>query len=244
MAQLKPIGGTDYYLWKYLPSLPAAIIFLVLFTAITSAHCYRTVKSRVWFTGIFAIGGLFQILGYATRIACHYHTDLIPPYAIQSTFIVIAPVFYAASIYMVLGRLIRSVHGDRHSIIRPTRMTKIFVWGDILTLNVQSTGAGLVAQDGHEELGEYIVVEGLILQLIVFGFFVVAAGVWHVRMRGYGEKMGEVEVGRHVNVPWRQGLRMLYVVFFVWFPDKFRFDGGGGEDDGHVLMGSGSPAVR
>lgn len=90
-------------------------------------------------------------------------------------------------------------------------MTKIFVWGDILTLNVQSTGAGLVAQDGHEELGEYIVVEGLILQLIVFGFFVVAAGVWHVRMRGYGEKMGEVEVGRHVNVPWRQGLRMLYV---------------------------------
>ena len=125
----------------------------------------------------------------------------------------LAPVFYAASIYMVLGRLIRSVSGERFSVIRTTRMTKIFVAGDILALNVQGNAAEASP-----------------------------------------------------NVPWRQGLRMLYacsaliivrstfriaeyimgpdgyllshewpmytfdatlmfgaqVVYFLWFPDKFQ----------------------
>jgi len=183
---------------------------------------------------------------------------------------------------MVLGRLIRSVHGERFSIVHPTRMTKVFVWGDILTLNVQSTGAGLAAQDKHQKIGEYIVVAGLLLQLIVFGFFVVAATVFHVRMRRDVARKSELRP----HAPWRQGLRMLYtccalivvrsvfrvveyvmgtdgyllsnewpmyvfdavlmwavqVIFFVWFPDKFQIGRDDREEDGHMLVGSESPA--
>lgn len=58
MARLKPIDGADVYLWKYLPSIPAAILFLVLFAALTSAHCWRMVKMRAWFCSTFAVGGL------------------------------------------------------------------------------------------------------------------------------------------------------------------------------------------
>ncbi|KIY03576.1 uncharacterized protein Z520_00267 [Fonsecaea multimorphosa CBS 102226] len=208
MTQLKPVDGTDYYLWKYLPSVPAAAVFIVLFTGVTGGLCWRTVKARSWFCIPFDIGGLFQTIGYSTRVFAYYRTDLIAPYAIQSTFILLAPVCYAATVYMVLGRLIRSVHGERFSIIRPARMTKLFVLADILALNVQGNGAGLTVKKKTQQLGKYIVIAGLFIQLIAFGCFVVVALVFHVRMR---RSVGKDARSRSNDVPWRQGLKMVYI---------------------------------
>jgi hypothetical protein len=148
------------------------------------------------------------MIGYAVRIACHWYTDQIAPYAIQSCFIVIAPVFYAAAIYMTLGRIIRSVHGDCLSLIRPTRLTKIFVWGDFITLNIQGNGAGLTANDKHQKIGEAIVITGLFFQIVLFGFFIVAVVVFHKRMRECMPRKGPSAT--HTAAPWRRGLNMLY----------------------------------
>jgi len=53
-----PLKG-GYYLWKYLPSLPAAAIFVVLFAVITAAHGYKLWKSKLWRLCIWlVIGGL------------------------------------------------------------------------------------------------------------------------------------------------------------------------------------------
>ncbi|KAF2103751.1 RTA1-domain-containing protein [Rhizodiscina lignyota] len=206
MTQLKPVDGTDVYLWKYLPSIPAAVIFILSFTGITSAHCWRMVKTRSWFCIPVAVGGLFQVIGYGTRVFAYYHTDQIAPYAVQSSFILLAPVFYAATIYMTLGRLIRSVHGEHFSIVRPVRMTRIFVAGDILSLTVQGNAAGLTVKKKTQALGEYIVTAGLFIQLIIFGFFVVAALVFHIRIRKAIAKGSDVTT----DVPWRPGLKMIY----------------------------------
>ena len=161
----------------------------------------------------FLLTALFppvQVIGYGTRVFSHYHTNQVAPYAVQSSFILLAPVLYAASIYMVLGRLVRSMHGERFSIVRPTRMTKLFVFGDVLALNVQGNGAGLTANEKYRQLGEYLVIAGLFVQLIVFGFFVVAALVFHMRMRRDIAKESESRPNFSPNIPWRQGLKMLY----------------------------------
>jgi hypothetical protein len=47
-------------------------------------------------------------------------------------FILLAPALFAASIYMILGRIILLVGGQEHSIIRPQWLTKIFVIGDVI----------------------------------------------------------------------------------------------------------------
>ncbi|KAK9368195.1 RTA1 like protein-domain-containing protein [Lipomyces kononenkoae] len=226
MVILEPVDGTDIYLWKYLPSIPAAIIFILLFTGITSTHCWRMVKTRSWFCSAFAVGGLsrdpatgfdsfihanrllysVQMIGYPARVFAHYHTDQIAPYAVQSSFILLAPVFYAASIYMVLGRLVRSVHGERFSIVRPSWMSKLFISSDVLALNVQGIGGGFTTHADTQELGKYIVIVGLFIQLVGFGFFVAAALLFHMRMRREVAKESELRP----NVPWRQGLKMLY----------------------------------
>ena len=62
MVQLLPLEG-GYYLWKYLPSLPGAAVFCVLFAILTAAHTYRLYINRLWFCIPFAVGGLCTCQG-------------------------------------------------------------------------------------------------------------------------------------------------------------------------------------
>jgi hypothetical protein len=132
----------EYVLYNYTPSLAVAIIALLLFLAATVAHIFLAIKHRLKFLIAFIIGGCFEAIGYAARAvnahqAPNYGTM---PYAMQSVFILLAPSLFAASIYMILGRLIRRVDGDSRSLIHSTKLTKIFVVGDILAFLIQSGG--------------------------------------------------------------------------------------------------------
>jgi hypothetical protein len=46
-----------YYLWKYVPSMAAAVICCMAFFAITAAFVWRIWKTRTWFCIPFAVGG-------------------------------------------------------------------------------------------------------------------------------------------------------------------------------------------
>lgn len=62
------------------------------------------------------------------------------PYVIQSLLLLLGPTLLAASIYMVLGRLIRLLDADNYSLIRPQWLTKVFVLGDVISFLAQSGG--------------------------------------------------------------------------------------------------------
>jgi hypothetical protein len=62
------------------------------------------------------------------------------PYIIQSMLLLLGPTLFAASIYMILGRLIRLLDAGSLSIIRPNWLTKVFVLGDLLSFFAQSGG--------------------------------------------------------------------------------------------------------
>jgi len=62
------------------------------------------------------------------------------PYIIQALFLLLGPPFYAASIYMVLGRLIRLLKADSFSVVRLNWLTKIFLFGDIASIAAQGMG--------------------------------------------------------------------------------------------------------
>lgn len=68
----------------------------------------------------------------------------LEPYIIQSLLLLVAPALFAASIYMELGRLVLMTGGDRALFIRRTRLTKIFVLGDILSFFLQAGGLSSV----------------------------------------------------------------------------------------------------
>lgn len=62
------------------------------------------------------------------------------PYVIQSMLILIAPALMAASIYMILGRIILLTEGEQYVLIKQRWLTKIFVAGDALSLLLQASG--------------------------------------------------------------------------------------------------------
>ncbi|CEN60407.1 hypothetical protein ASPCAL02847 [Aspergillus calidoustus] len=205
MAKLEPFRG-DYYLWEYVPSIAASIVFLILFFIPTAFHCWKAWKTRARFCIPFCIGGIFEIIGFAARAACTNQTAELIPYIIQSVFILLGPVLFAASVYMVLARLIRSVGAEKYSLIRINWVTKTFVSGDIISFLVQGTGAGMMAMDGMGEMAKGIVIGGLMVQIVVFGFFIVTSIVFERRMKR-GPTTGDTV--------WKTHLYPLYAVSWL-----------------------------
>lgn len=85
---------------------------------------------------------LVETFGYLARYASAKETPdwTTKPYIAQSLMLLLAPAFFAASIYMILGRLIRLLNGASCSLVRPSWLTKIFVTGDVLSFFIQSGG--------------------------------------------------------------------------------------------------------
>lgn len=54
----------------------------------------------------------------------------------QSMFLLMSPSMLSAAIYLVLGRIITLTGGERHSVIPLRWLTKIFVCGEIISLNL------------------------------------------------------------------------------------------------------------
>ncbi|TGO37022.1 hypothetical protein BHYA_0108g00180 [Botrytis hyacinthi] len=216
-------NGEKYMLYHYQPSIVAACIFVVLFGISAILHIYQLVAKRTWYFIPFVIGVLFEAVGYVGRLLSsreHYGDWTLGPYIMQTLLILIAPAFFAASIYMVLGRIIVLTDGEKYSIIRARWLTKIFVAGDVLSFLMQSSGGGMLAKAGTAssvKLGENIITGGLVVQVVFFAFFIVTTGIFHKRIV-------KAQGGLHASaVPWQQYLYILYVAStFIMIRSIFR----------------------
>lgn len=84
-----------------------------------------------------------ECIGYITRAINASEEPgcwTLGPYIAQNVLILIAPAFMAASIYMILGRIILLTDGDTHALIGRRWITKIFVTGDVISLLMQASG--------------------------------------------------------------------------------------------------------
>ena len=146
-----------------------------------------------------------QFLGYCGRASSHSDPTKLGPYIMQATLILIAPALFAASIYMILGRLIRVLGAESLSIIRVSWMTKIFVLGDVLSFLMQSSGGGIQA-NGNQNLGQKIIIIGLFVQIFMFTLFLVTAIAFH---RNILKKSTALLFSSIIN--WRLYLYILYI---------------------------------
>jgi len=123
----------------------------------------------------------------------------------------------AAFNYMLFGRLLRTYSTDAKALgVSATWVTRIFVGFDVISFLTQSAGAGLLssAKDDRKksELGQHIVMGGLVIQLVAFGFFTAIAVRFHLKVlklhkmpTGFSNKASE----------WRPLLFCLYASCFL-----------------------------
>lgn len=142
---------------------------------------------------------------------------------IQAILILVAPALYAASIYMILGRLIHTLRANHLSLIPVKYVTKLFVTGDVVSFSLQAAGGGIQAAGTLKmfQIGEKIIIVGLFVQLTIFGFFVVVSALFHRRMAAAVSR--GVEGTRATSIPWRRYLRVLYATSaLIWIRSVFR----------------------
>ena len=197
----------DFQLYRYDPSLPAAIVTAIIFGILTTGHFWRLKKAGALYFTPFLIGGIFQTIGYCGRIWSHFDKMAIGGFVMQAILILVAPALFAASIYMILGRLIRTLGAERLSLIPVKWVTKIFVTGDVIAFGLQAGGGGIQSAGTLDfyELGEKIIITGLFVQVAIFGFFVVTAFLFHSRM--YKSSYADMNQGK---VAWKRHLWVLY----------------------------------
>jgi hypothetical protein len=153
-----------------------------------------------------------QTIGYCGRIWSHYDTLAIGGFVIQAILILVAPALYAASIYMILARIIRAVQAESLSPIRVKWLTKIFVMGDVVAFTLQAGGGGIQSAGTLElyALGEKIIVVGLFVQIVIFSIFIVTSFTVHKRLRNRPTQAAIENV-----VPWQRHLFALYATSFL-----------------------------
>ena len=96
----------------------------------------------------------------------------------------IAPAFFAAAIYLCLGRII-VVFGDHVSRFKPRTYTLTFITADVLSLVFQAAGGALASAANDQanlDKGVNVMLAGLGLQVASLTLFIILAGefAWRV----------------------------------------------------------------
>ncbi|OJD31751.1 rta-like protein [Diplodia corticola] len=206
-----PASTTDHYYDHYKPSLPAGAIFTALFAISTVLHAWQLIRTRTWYFTPFVIGGTFEVIGYVSRVVAsvQYPNSAKLPYILQAVLLLLAPALFAASIYMVLGRIIRVTGGEAYSLVRVNWLTKIFVFGDILSFLIQGVGGGMLASADtakQRDHGQLFITIGLIVQIIFFGLFILTTIHYNWRL-----SKAPTDASRTTAVSWQMYLIVLYV---------------------------------
>ncbi|CZS96838.1 related to RTA1 domain protein [Rhynchosporium graminicola] len=196
VAEIPGLGSP----YGYVPSFAAGIAFCVVFAFSMFGHIFMAVKNRTWWQFIFVVGALGELIGWAGRTwsnKCPYQTT---PFLIQICSLILAPAFFTAGIYVILGRLIVTL-GRHTSPISPNMYLYIFCTVDVISLVIQAVGGGMASvafqQDpiGNTDTGTRIMVAGVLFQLsaiVVFSFLF----VWVVLkgLKSRGEVLRETKV--------------------------------------------------
>lgn len=87
--------------------------------------------------------------------------------------ILCAPPLLAATVYMVLGRMIRAFDAEHLSSMRPKWLTFVFAMNDVICFCTQVGGAGVQVTGDPKvmDIGKKVVLAGLIFSLFVFALF-------------------------------------------------------------------------
>ncbi|PYH30152.1 RTA1 domain-containing protein [Aspergillus neoniger CBS 115656] len=232
---------SSYELYRYTPSLAAAILFIALFIFITAYHAYQMAQARAWYFTCFVLGGIFQVIGYIARALAHNNTQSVPIYAMQAILILLAPPLYAAAIYMTLGRLITLLDAERLSLVPIRWLTAVFVTGDVLSFLLQGAGGGIMASGTLSGMttGENVIMGGLAVQLIFFSVFVIIATLFHYRIhQNPTEKSMSTCIARSGwrNPNWETTMVGLYIAsILILIRSVFRMIEYAGGNDGYLM---------
>ncbi|KAJ5780181.1 RTA-like protein [Penicillium paradoxum] len=150
------------------------------------------------------IAAAMEAAGYIGRCFSAKDVTERSMYALQFSLLILAPVLMAACCYIVFGRILflvvpKEARTFRLCWVSPRFITPIFVGCDIIALLLQLGGALMlsavdVAKKNSEDTlntGKRVAQVGVIIQLVAFGLFAVAAVRFNFTCRRFTKYLDE-----------------------------------------------------
>lgn len=191
-------------LYGYDVSNAGCYVGIAVFGILSLHHTWLLFRNKCWYWTPFWIGGWMEVAGYAIRRVSGDENKNISLFAVQFLFVLLPPIFFAASIYMTLGRLLRFIGATQLSPIRIKWVTPIFVSGDIVSLLMVGAGGGIQATADSDkdarDTGNAIMMTGLAVQLLFFTIFIVETAICHFRL--HRRQWGSSSSSGRLNWPW------------------------------------------
>ncbi|KAI9682299.1 MAG: hypothetical protein M1817_000353 [Caeruleum heppii] len=179
-------GDAPIIIYGYTPSLVLAVLGIVLFALSSLLHAYQVFRYRTWWFSAVAVGCLGEIVGYVFRLRSTKNPYAVISFVVQYFFLVVMPCLLAASVYAILGKLIRRL-GRQYSVLGPRPVIWIFVAFDLVCTAVQVVGAAKigVAQSNRQDptTANNILLVGLAVQVFSFTCFLALYLAFLVRAR-------------------------------------------------------------
>ncbi|KAF7374495.1 hypothetical protein MSAN_00334100 [Mycena sanguinolenta] len=214
----QPIGG-------YVPKKSLSYIALILFGISGLIHWiyFFTATPRRAFIVTLPLGMTAMATGFILRVLYANPPFTLGKYVATDLFILLSPCLFLATDYMLLSHLARSFDeevSNRCLIIRDSRITKIFVWSDVITFLLQSGGGGLEATKNAStaNLGNKIALIGLVLQAVSFGLFTIVLIVFAQRVSKHYPELWRPKNPRPFKVfsqktidDWRIVVYLMYI---------------------------------
>ncbi|GAA5855634.1 hypothetical protein JCM8547_001626 [Rhodosporidiobolus lusitaniae] len=177
--------GSDHLtfnIYGYDPSLAAAIVYILVFSLITIVQTVQVGRSRIWWLSVLVVGGLGEIIGWAGRLWAAKNPYSLNGFLTQIICLILAPCFFSATIYGILGMIVRAI-GPQYSAIRPWAYLALFCTADLIAIVVQAIGGAKAAlalkNDDSSESGTHIMVAGIAFQLFtMLCFCALGLDVW------------------------------------------------------------------
>ncbi|WVQ75248.1 hypothetical protein IAR50_004860 [Cryptococcus sp. DSM 104548] len=204
------MSGGDYEPtspYGYTPVVWVTIVFLVIFSVSGAVHLGQGVWGKYYILfPTLIVGLLLEIIGWVARYWSSQNVLYDTPFLMQIITLIIAPVFFSAYCYTILGVAIEAL-GRQYSLLRPKWYVALFVTCDVISLILQAVGGGWAASTDEHPVPHTptnIMVGGIIFQLVTMIIFCCLAAdfMWRAASkRAYRRKLErEMEMGR-IEVP-------------------------------------------
>lgn len=167
---------TDTSNYGYTPSSAWCTAFIVMFSVSALIHSLQAWRAKYWVVyPTLVLGALIEILGWSGRLWSSENVLFITPFLVQICTLIMAPVFFSAFDYIMLGIAIRRL-GPQYSVLRPMYYFIVFLIADIVSLILQAVGGGQAASSAADsaptDSATTIMVVGICVQLASMGVFV------------------------------------------------------------------------
>ncbi|KAG5806206.1 hypothetical protein H9Q74_000663 [Fusarium xylarioides] len=160
---------------------------------------------------ILALVALVEATGYACRVLSASESPgwTFVPYAIQTFAFLLGPSLITASIYMILSKIIIALDADIYSLVPVKVIPKVFIFGDVVSLAAQFTGAGILVNAtsvSQPRTAQLIIIGGLAFQIYFFGFFTSVLHIVHSRIID-----NPTRLTTNLAIPWKRWIIVLYI---------------------------------